>query len=156
MKTNFATIPALGALVLGALMAQGGWTTYSSAKHGFSMLIPQGTRMADKEYGDGWAGANGNHDGVEFHGVAKLGIAAEADIVRFGVQYTGIGEDHWDMVDQGRDFKVYKARQGDKAVLAAVVVGTKAGFLLFLRTTDADLNEHKTDYEKWYKSVKIQ
>ncbi len=156
MNRLISATPALGAFVLGALMAQGGWTTYSSEKYGFSMLIPQGTRMADKEFGNGWAGAYGNHEGVEFSGIAKLEIAEEKDIIRFGVQHTGIGEDHWDLVDQGQDFKVYKAQDGNKVLLAAVVVGTKAGFLLFLKTTDGDLKQHKADYEKWYKSVKIK
>src|SRR3982751_1624908 len=86
------------------MFAQSGWTSYSSQKYGFSMQIPQGTHMEDKEFAGGWAGAYGEHEGVEFHGIAKLGKHAEKDIVEFGVEYSGIEEKYWTLVDQGKGY----------------------------------------------------
>src|SRR5258706_11027119 len=116
------------------LVAQDGWVKYSSSKYGFSMLVPEGTKMSDKEFGGGWAGAYGAHDGVEFVGIAKMGKEDEKDIIDFGIKYTGIPEAHWTKVDQGRGYKVYEAEDGDHTILAAVGVGSKASFLLFLKT----------------------
>ncbi len=138
-----------------ALVAQNGWTNYTSTKYGFSMLIPQGTEMEEKEWGAGWAGAYGAHDGVEFAGIAKSGREAEKDIIQFGIEHTGIGERHWTMVDQGSGFKVYRAEDGDHVLFACVAVGSKASFLLFLKTTKSDMNQHRAQYEKWYQSARL-
>src|SRR6185295_19866005 len=137
------------------LFAQSGWTSYSSQKYGFSMLVPQGTEMEDKEFGGGWAGAYGNHEGVEFFGIAKLGRESEKDIIQFGVEWSGVEEKHWTQIDQGKGYKVYKAEAGDHVLLAAVAIGSKASFLLFLKTTRSDMNRYKADYQKWYQSVEV-
>ena len=89
-------------LAAGVLVGQDGWVKYSSSKYGFSMLVPEGTRMSDKEFGGGWAGAYGKHEDVEFAGIAKMGKEEEKDIIAFGIRYTGIPESHWSKVDQGR------------------------------------------------------
>src|SRR5712671_3975119 len=122
-------------LAAAALAAQEGWVKYSSSKYGFSMLVPEGTKMADKEFGGGWAGAYGKHEDVEFVGIAKMGKEDEKDIINFGIKYTGIAESKWSKVDQGHGYKVYEAEDGDHVVIAAVGVGSKASFLLLLKTT---------------------
>lgn len=154
MRTSRCLVLVL-VLAAVALLAQDGWVKYSSEKYGFSMLVPRGTRMADKEFGGGWAGAYGNHEGVEFVGIAKMGKEEEEDIVKFGIRYTGIAESHWSKVDQGHGYKVYEAEEGDHVIVAAVGVGSKASFLLFLKTTESDMNKNKADYQKWYRSVEI-
>ena len=140
---------------MGVLSADDGWTTYSSRKYGFSMLIPKGTAMMDKEFGGGWAGAYGEHEGVIFEGITKLGKATHGEIVEFGIRNTGVAESRWSKVDSGDGWTVYAVEKGENVLLASVVVGSKAGFLLFLKTTKSDIHAHKADYEKWYKSVKI-
>lgn len=155
MKTLSRRVALVVVLAAVALVAQDGWVTYSSQKYGFSMLVPQGTKMVDREFGRGWAGAYGSHEGVEFVGIAKMGRESEEDIIKFGVEYTGIDEKHWSVVDQGHGYKTYMAEDGDKAILAAVGVGSKASFLLFLKTTESDMHKNKAAYEKWYEGVRI-
>ena len=138
-----------------ALFAQEGWTRYSSSDYGFSMLIPHGTKVEEREWGGGWAGVRCTYDGVIFTGIGKLGKESEKDIIRFGIEATGIAEKYWTMVDQGKGYKVYRAEAGDEVLLASVGVGSKASFLLFLKTTKSDMNQHQADYRTWYQSVEI-
>ena len=145
------------ALAFGAcvLVAQEGWTRYASSDYGFSMLIPQGSKIEEREWSNGWAGVRCTHDGVIFTGIGKMGKEAEKDIVRFGIEATGIAEKYWTMVDQGKNYKVYRAEAGDEALFAAVGVGSKASFILFLKTTKSDIRQHQSDYKTWYESVEI-
>jgi len=164
MNLRGFTGPLLGACIVicgatVALFAEKGWENYSAHDHGYSMLIPSGTSMSEKEWEHGWAGAHGEHEGVEFAGIAKSGSESEADISKFGVDAIGIAQSHWTMIDHGAGngfkwYKVYEATDGTHVVYAGIGVGSKSSFLLFLKTTTADVAKHKADYVKWYKSLK--
>src|SRR5690349_6346641 len=86
-----------------ALFAQEGWTRYKSPDYGFSMLIPKGARVEEREWGGGWAGVRCTYDGVIFTGIGKLGRESERDIIRFGIEATGIAEKYWTQIDQGKN-----------------------------------------------------
>ncbi|MFN7934987.1 MAG: hypothetical protein U0R19_16775 [Bryobacteraceae bacterium] len=139
-----------------ALTAQDGWTRYTSSDYGFSMLIPQGTKIEEREWGRGWAGVRCTYDGVIFTGIGKLGRESERDIVQFGIEATGIAERYWTQIDKGKGYKVYRAEAGDEVLLAAIGFGSKASFLLFLKTTKSDMRQHQADYQTWYESVEIR
>ena len=65
----------LATLISATLHAEG-WKTYTAKEYGFSMLVPEGTEMKEKEWSDGWGGLYAEHDGVKLWGLAKLGEKA--------------------------------------------------------------------------------
>jgi hypothetical protein len=138
------------------------WESYSSDEYGFSMLIPEGTKPVEKEAGGGWGGLYAKADGVELYGLAKLAVqASPEEIEKFAVKETGIPDDKWTKVDEGKGengfkwYRVYKAKHAGKIVFGAAGTGPKGSYLIFLRTTESDFNAHKADYESWYESVKV-
>jgi hypothetical protein len=57
---------AAGALMLAvSQFAVADWKTYDVPTYGYSMLIPEGTKMTTKELGGGWGQLCGNSDGVK-------------------------------------------------------------------------------------------
>lgn len=146
-----------------SLTAAADWTVYQSKSYGFSMLVPAGTAVKEREWGGGWGGLNANHEGVKLYGLAKRG-AAETDeaIEKFAVKEIGIPASAWTQVDKGTDkqgfkrYRTFQATQGSKLVFGGYGVGPKGNYLLYLETTPADFKEHRADYDKWYESIRVQ
>jgi len=139
------------------------WKYYQAKGYGFSMLIPEGTTMKEKELGGGWGELWADYEGVKLHGLAKKGAKeSDADIEKFAVKTIGIPASEWKKVDSGlgeRGFerhRTFEAVRGDKLYFGAYGVGKKGGnYLLYMETTVSDYDEHKADYRKWYDSIRL-
>ena len=148
-------------LFVAHVAAAAGWQSYDAAAYGYSMLIPPGTQMVEKEWPLGWGGMSGIHDGVEIIGVAKLGAQeTAAEIEKFGVLVTGIPGSAWTVIDSGSGhgwswYKTVKAEQGGKLVYGGYGVGPRGSYLILVKTTAADYAQYRDDYEDWYHSVKL-
>lgn len=149
-----------GLLTQAALAAD--WKYYEAKSYGFSMLVPAGVEVREREWGGGWGGANASFEGVKLHGLARLGAReSDADIERFAVQTIGIPASEWTMIDSGTGqrgwmrYKTFRATSGSKLYFGGYGVGAKGNYLLYLETTTADYNEHKADYIKWYESIRL-
>jgi len=140
-----------------------GWKTYEAKAYGFSMLIPEGTTIKEKEWKGGWGGMYATHEGVHFYGIAKLGTkATDEEIEKFAVDLIGIPAAEWTKIDSGKDkngwarYHTFKATKGSKLYFAAYGVGPKGTYLLYLETTPTDFKENRADYDKWYASIELE
>ncbi|HSW83221.1 MAG TPA: hypothetical protein VLH12_07085 [Usitatibacter sp.] len=144
-----------------AQFAAADWKYYEAKNYGFSMLVPEGTKMTSKELGGGWGQLWGNADGVKLYGMAKLGAKeSDADIEKYAVKTIGIPAAKWKMIDSGsargfERYKTFEAVDGSKLYFGGYGVGKKGNYLLYLETTVSDYNEHKADYNKWYESIRL-
>jgi hypothetical protein len=140
----------------------GEWQTYESDRYGFSMSVPPGTKLVDKDRDDGWGLLHGEKDGVELYACAQLGRHYEAkEIEDFGVKVTGIAADNWREIDAGKtreDWTWYKtvvATEGETAYAGIYGIGPRGSYLLLLKTTVADYQENKAAYRRWYDGIKL-
>lgn len=137
------------------------WREYTAADYGFSMLVPAGTMMATREFGGGWGGLVGEHDGTSVIGVAKLGSQEQAaDIEAFGVSVTGIPAARWTLIDEGAGngwkwYRTVSAKEGSKQVFGGYGVGPRGSYLLILVTTPEDFGAYRSDFDAWYESIKL-
>jgi hypothetical protein len=161
-STAMASKLLAGALLcIVAPLAAADWKYYEAKSYGYSMLVPEGTKMKEKEWGGGWGEAWGESEGVKFHGLAKLGAKeSDADIEKFAVKTIGIPAAEWKMIDSGKGrgferYKTFEAVRGTKLYFGGYGVGKKGNYLLYLDTTVADYNDHKSDYVKWYESIRL-
>jgi hypothetical protein len=158
---------AISKVVAGALLlvfsqlAAADWKYYEAKSYGYSMLVPEGTKMKEKELGGGWGQLWGESEGVKLNGLAKLGAKeSDADIEKFAVKTIGIPASEWKMVDSGsargfERYKTFEAVRGPKLYFGGYGVGKKGNYLLYLETTVDDYNAHKADYKKWYESIRL-
>ena len=152
---------ALGALLL-STAALADWKYYEAKKYGFSMLVPEGTKLNTREWGGGWGGINGTSEGVKFHGQAKLGAKeSNEDIEKYAIKLIGVPESAWVKVDEVKNTRgwergyVFKANVGSRLLFGMYGVGPKGNYLLYLDTTPDDYMNHKKDYDKWYESIRL-
>jgi hypothetical protein len=165
MKTKNA-VQFLCSLLLASLAAiavASDWVEYESKPYGFAMLIPAGTSTKESEWSGGWAGLTATSDGVKLFGLAKLGArATDEEIEKFAVQTIGIPAGGWSQIEEGKErngwnrYRIFQATQGSKLVFGAYGVGLKGNYLLYLETTPADFKEHRADFDKWYRSIRVQ
>jgi hypothetical protein len=155
-------LAAVAALFLVSQWAVADWKYYEAKGYGFSMLVPEGTSMREKELGAGWGQLWGDHDGVKLYGLAKLGAKeSDADIEKYAVKVIGIPASEWKKVDSGANqrgferYRTFEAVRGPKLYFGGYGVGKRGNYLLYLETTVADYNEHKADYSKWYESIRL-
>jgi uncharacterized protein YfiM (DUF2279 family) len=153
----------LGLTVVCAAAADDGWTRYRAPDYGFSMLVPAGTTMTEREWPGGWGGLYANHEGVELIAAALLGEQASAEeIEAFGVKVTKIAGDSWKLIDSGENaagwtwYKTVKATSGGKVIYGGYGVSSKGSYLILLVTTAADFAAYQADYEHWYESVELE
>src|SRR5687768_15436016 len=91
----------LAAMVLSASALASDWKYYETEKYGFSMLVPAGAKLATREWGGGWGGMSGSHEGVRFDGQAKLGAKeSNEDIEQYALKLIGVPANAWVKVDQ--------------------------------------------------------
>jgi hypothetical protein len=149
-------------LCLVAQYAAADWKYYQAKDYGFSMLVPEGTRMSSRELGGGWGSLSGVSEGVKLYGMAKLGAKeSDAEIEKFAVRTIGIPAAEWKQIDSGKGrgwerYKTFEAVRGGKLYFGGYGVGPKGNYLLYLETTVADYNAHKADYMKWYESIRLE
>ena len=161
MKTTMWKAIAGALLCCIAQFAAADWKSYTAPSYGFSMLIPEGTKMKEKELGGGWGQLWGDSDGVKLYGLAKLGAKeSDADIEKYAVGIIGIPAKEWKMIDagSGRGFERYRtfeAVRGNKLYFGGYGVGKKGNYLLYVETTVDDYDHHKADYKKWYDSIHL-
>jgi hypothetical protein len=155
-------LAAVAALLVFSQWAQADWKYYEAKGYGFSMLVPTGTKMTEKEWGGGWGELWGNADGVKLHGLAKLGAKeSDADIEKYAVKVIGIPAGEWKKIDSGANqrgferYRTFEAMRGPKLYFGGYGVGKRGNYLLFVETTVEDYNEHKADYSKWYESIRL-
>jgi hypothetical protein len=154
---------ALVVLATALPLAADEWKSYSAPDYGFSMLVPEGATIKEKEWQDGWGGLFSSHDGLMLWGLAKLGKKYSAEeIEAYGVKLTGIPEDDWKEIGKGEDdngwtwYRTVEATKGGTLIFGGYGVGPKGSYLLLLKTTVADYDAHKADYKKWYGSIKLK
>ena len=152
----------LTGLVLCSVALAADWKYYETKQYGFSMLVPSGAKLQTREWGGGWGGMSSTFEGVKFYGLAKLGAKeSNADIEKYALSVIGIPESAWTKVDQGSNtrgwerYYVFKANVGARLVYGMYGVGKKGNYLLYLDTTPGDYRDHKTDYDKWYESIRL-
>ena len=153
---------AMAALLAVSQLAAADWKYYEAKGYGFSMLVPEGTKMKEKELGGGWGQLWGDYDGVKLYGLAKLGAKeSDADIEKYAVKVIGIPASEWKKVDSGSNqrgferYRTFEAVRGGKLYFGGYGVGKRGNYLLYLETTVADYDEHKADYNKWYESIRL-
>jgi hypothetical protein len=151
-----------GALLLAAAqLASADWKMHEAKGYNFSMLVPEGTKMREKELGGGWGQLWADSDGVKLYGMAKLGAKeSNADIEKFAVKTIGIPAGEWKQIDAGggqgfERSKAFEAVRGSKLYFGGYGVGPKGNYLLYLETTVEDYKAHKADYMKWYQSIRV-
>lgn len=156
------TLSLTVSLAASVAIASDGWRSYRSSDYGFSMLVPEGAKIVEREASGGWGGLYAESDGVALYGLAKLGSTASAsEIEAFAVKTTRIPEGKWRKIDEGKGdngfrwYRVYEAEHGGRLVFGAAGTGPKGAYLLFLETTTEDYAAHKSAYRKWYDSVKV-
>ena len=139
------------------------WKPYAAKTYGFSMLVPTGVAVKEREWGGGWGGLNAEFEGVKLYGLAKLGAkATDAEIEKFAVQTIGIPASEWTLVDSGTNqrgwsrYRTFRATKGSKLYFGGYGVGPQGNYLLYLETTPADYNSHVGDYNKWYESIRLE
>ncbi len=144
-------------------LAKETWIRYHCEKYGFSMLAPEGTKFEEKEYRDGWGYLRAKRGDVELWALAKIGTDFEPkEIARFGIDLSGIAEEHWQEIDAGENkrgwkwYRVAVASEGTRLVFGGYGVGSKSGYLAFLKTTAEDYEKHRKDYLTWYRSVAVK
>ena len=143
------------------IAAAADWHLYEAKKYGFSMLVPAGVAVKEKEWGGGWGELWAEHEGVKRHGLSKLGAKeSDGDIETFAVRTIGIPANEWKMIDSGRGqgwerYKTFEAVRGRALYFGGYGVGVKGNYLLYLETTVSDYNDHKSDYVKWYESIRL-
>lgn len=152
----------LGVLIVVSVVAAEDWGKYESDEYGFSMLVPEGTVFAEKEASDGWGFLYAKSEDVEFYAMAKLGTQATADeIEKVGVKVSGIPDKYWKVIDKGEKkngwnwWQTVEASDGHTLVFAGYGTGPKGSYLCFVKTTEADYNQYKADYRKWYDSITL-
>jgi hypothetical protein len=151
-----------GALLCVSQFAAADWKMYEAKSYGYSMMVPEGAKMREKELGGGWGQLWGESEGVKLYGMAKLGKKeSDAEIEKFAVKTIGIPASEWKMIDSGSGrgferYKTFEAVRGSKLYFGGYGVGPQGNYLLYLETTVKDYQEHKADYRKWYDSIKVQ
>ena len=150
------------ALMLGMAALAADWKYYEAKPYGFSMLVPASVRVVEREWGGGWGGIAAREENIQFYGLAKLGVKeSDADIESYALKTIGIPAGAWTRIDQGRDvrgwerFYTFKANLGTKLYFGMYGVGKKGNYLLYLETTPGDYMSYKTDYDKWYESIRL-
>lgn len=153
------------AMVIAAAPVHGeeAWASYASDKYGFSMLVPAGAQLAEKEFGGGWGELWCEHDGVKLYALAKLGEQATAEeIEKVGVKLTGLPASAWKTIDKGEKshgwnwYRTVEASQGGTLVFGGYGTGPKGSYLLVLQTTETDYAAYKADYKAWYESITLK
>jgi hypothetical protein len=148
-------------LCVASQLAMADWKNYDAPTYGYSMLVPEGTRMTSRELGGGWGQLWGNSEGVKLYGLAKLGAKeSDADIEKFAVKTIGIPAGNWKMIDSGSGrgferYRTFEAVQGSKLYFGGYGVGRQGNYLLYVETTVDDYDAHKADYRKWYDSIRV-
>jgi hypothetical protein len=137
------------------------WQYYEARKYSFSMLVPAGVTVKEKEWGGGWGELWAEYEGVKLHGLSKLGPKeSDGDIEKFAVRTIGIPANEWKMIDSGKGrgwerYRTFEAVRANKLYFGGYGVGAKGNYLLYLETTVSDYNEHTSDYIKWYESIRL-
>ena len=138
-----------------------GWASYHASEYGYTMLVPEGAKVEEREVAGGWGALHAAHEGVEVLGYARVGEpATPEEIEAFGVKETGIPAERWEQIDAGEGegwvwYRTVKASSGEKTVFGGYGVGPKGSDLILLRTTPADFEAHAAEYERWYAGVKL-
>ncbi len=52
-------------------------------------------------------------------------------------------------------YRTVEATKNGKLILGDYGTGKKGSYLLLLETTDADYDEYKAEYLKWYQSIRL-
>ena len=141
---------------------ENGWSVYRSEEYGFEMLSPTEMELEEEEWEDGWAGFEGEYQGLKLYAIVKTEEATPEEIEKFGVKISKIGEDHWTLADEGEDdengwtwYRAYKASHDGKVAYAGLGVGPSGSYLLMLTTSELDDALFAEDYATWYKSLKV-
>ena len=153
---------ALAALMMSAAAFASDWKTYESSQYGFSMLIPAGAGVSTRESAGGWGGIAGAHEGLRFHGQAKLGAKeSNEDIERYAVNLIGVPAGAWVKVDEVHGTRgwergyVFRANVGSRLLFGMYGVGPRGNYLLYLDTTPEDYASYKGDFDRWYESIRL-
>lgn len=141
---------------------ENGWSVYRSEDYGFEMLVPTEMELKEKEWTGGWAGFEGEYQGMRLYAIAKQEEATAEEIEKFGVEVSKIGEDHWSLIDEGEEdengwdwYRAYKASHDGKVAYAGLGVGPRGSYLLMITTSELDDLVYSSDYGKWYQSLKV-
>ena len=153
---------ALSSILLAAAALAADWKYYETKPYGFSMLVPTGVKIIEREWGGGWGGIAAREENVQFYGLAKLGTKeSNSDIEQYALKTIGIPASAWTKIDEGRNvrgwerFFTFKANLGSKLYYGMYGVGSKGNYLLYLETTPNDYMIYKADYDKWYESIRL-
>ena len=164
MKTSWLVVagPVIASLALAASALASDWKLYQAKEYGYSMLIPTGAPVVERERAGGWGGFAAVYEGVKVHGLAKLGAGeTDADIERFAVRVIGIPASQWTLVDSGSGrgwgrYRTFRATSGPTLYFGGYGVGPKGNYLIYVETTTADYENHKADYHRWYESIRFE
>lgn len=138
------------------------WVKYRAPKYGFSMLVPAGTKLKERQFGPNWGELTGKYDVVRLVALARLHYKATPDeIERVGVKVTGIAGQYWKVIGHGRHqggwiwWKTVTAELNGVRVIGDYGVGAKSSYLMLLITTNHDFNTDRSSYRKWYQSIRV-
>jgi hypothetical protein len=155
----FATASAVLYLAGGALAADN-WKEWKNDEYGIRMTIPDKMVLAGKKFEQGWGGLFGKLGLVEMFVIGKLGKAHSLqDMQAFGITVSGVPAKHWNKIDEGEGdngwkwYKTYRADGPKRALFAILAQNEKGSFIIFLRTTRANLRRNLKAYVQWYQSI---
>ena len=161
-KSLLNCLSIVGALTISAVAIASDWKSYDASAYGFSMLVPTGVNVRERESGGGWGGMYAEFEGVKLYGLAKLGSKeSDDDIEKFALRVIGIPASAWTRIDKGTSqngwarYSTFRANSGGKLVFGGYGVGAKGNYLMYLETTAGDYADHKAEYEKWYESIRL-
>ncbi len=166
MRTKLYTVllafVAIASVAVTQAWARERWVTYDAPNYGFSMLLPAGTKLIERQQYGGWGELWANYQGVKVFAMIKLGEQASRDeIEKVGVRITGIPGDYWTTIGSGRNvagfnwYRTVKAVRNGKLFLGDYGTGKMGSYLLVLETTPSDFDHYNADYRKWYQSIRL-
>jgi len=139
------------------------WKMYKADDFGFRMIVPEGTKVSEKEWDGGWAGLEADSEGVMFYGLGLKGRKAEAEeIEKAGIALTGLAASNWTVIDKGDDrrgcawYRVVLAEKDGHVIFGGYGVGSKSSYLMLLVTTKEDFKKNERAYRTWYASVTVE
>lgn len=138
------------------------WEKYQARKYGFSMLVPVGIRLKEKQFGPRWGELTAKYGVVTLVALAKLGDKATPDeIERVGVKITNIPAAEWRVIGRGRNeggwlwWKTVTAERNGMRIIGDYGAGNKSSYLMLLITTEDDFRSDQANYKRWYQSIQL-
>ena len=136
-----------------------GWQKYSNQKHGYSMEVPAGTQIVEKNFSNGWSGLVATRGPLNFWGITHSGMGRKA-IEDFCVELTGINKEQWQLIDESQEngwlwMRKVKAKVGNNVLYGGYGKSKKGSYIFVFKTLAIDFRYCRENYDKWFESLTL-